>query len=400
MEGTGLQLTIADRLRALTAVEISTGRVISLYLDLDPAAFATAPARESEIRSLVDELGRRIDALAGDLDHDELVGLREDRSRIEEFLTGELDAEGVRGLAVFACGPSGLWEVVRLPHAVDRQVTIGPAPRIEQLAHDADASTWAVALVSRAHGRVLRGDSHGLVETIVRDDDVHGQHDQGGWSQPRYQRSVEREADAHVGALLETLHRACLRRPFDHLLFVAASELWPAIERRLHSDLAPLVAGRVEADVERSTPEDVLEVARPVMQRVAIERERALLARLAQGLGTGERAAAGLQPTLDMLLQGRVEALLVLDGFSAPGAVCPACGWMGGDPAVGTCPVDGQDVERREDVVEAAVASALRQDAAVVFVRRRDDPNDAETGPNASFLELQGHGGIAAVLRF
>jgi hypothetical protein len=38
-------------------------QVISLYLDLDPERFATPPARASQIRSLVDEGGRKIDGL-------------------------------------------------------------------------------------------------------------------------------------------------------------------------------------------------------------------------------------------------------------------------------------------------------------------------------------------------
>ena len=136
------------------------------------------------------------------------------------------------------------------------------------------------------------------------------------------------------------------------------------------------------------------------MERVEIERERELLARLAQGLGTGGRGAAGLQPTLDALLQARVETLLLLDGFSAPGAVCPRCGWMGADPQATRCPVDDEAVQRRDDVVEAAIAATLQQDASVVVVPRRDDPADPDTGPSSCFLELEGHGGIAAVLRF
>jgi peptide chain release factor subunit 1 len=390
----------ADRLRQLSEVQISAGRVISAYLDLDPATFATPPARDSAIRSLVDDLGRRIDELEGDLSHEELTGLREDRDRIENFLTSDLDADGVHGVAIFACGPSGLWEVLRLPHAVDLEVGIDAAPRLEQLTQDSDPGSWAVVLVSRSHGRVLRGNAHRLVETLERNDDVHGQHSQGGWSQARYERSVDREADSHVDALLETLHRGYRRRPFDHLLFVTHDELWPAIERSLHPDLEPLVVGHVEAEIEYANPDDVLQTARPEMERVEVERERELFARLAQGLGTGGRGAAGLQPTLDALLQARVETLLILAGFSAPGTVCPRCGWMGADPDVARCPVDDAEVQRRDDIVEAAIASALQQDASVFVVSRRDDPADPDTGPSGHVLELQGHGGIAAVLRF
>jgi peptide chain release factor subunit 1 len=395
-----LQEMNAARLRALTEVEIPAGRVVSLYLDLGPGGFPAQSARSSAIRSVVDELGRRIDEIAGELDHAELVALREDRARIEEFLSDELDPDGARGVAVFACGLAGLWEVIRVPHAVPNEVAIGTVPHIEQLVWDLDGGRWAVVLVSRSHGRVLRGDGRRLVETIARHDEVHGQHDQGGWSQPRYQRSVDREADEHVDAFLETLYREYRRRPFDHLLFVASGELWPSIETSLHSDLRPLVAGRVDADLEQAGPDEVLEVARPQIERVEAERRRELLARLSHGLGTGERATAGPEPTLDALVQQRVEALLLVEGFAASGTTCPACGWLGAGADVTRCPVDGSELRRHDSIVDVAVAAALQQDAAVMIVPRYEAPDDPDAAPSASYLQLQGHGGMAAVLRF
>jgi hypothetical protein len=383
------------RLRALTEAVAPSGRVISLYLDLDPRDFGIAGARESAIRSVLDDLGRRIDDAGRELAHDELTALRKDRARISEFFSDGFSAEGAQGLAIFACGPADLWEVTRLPHPVDTQVVIDTVPSVGQLARGSEPATWAVVMVSRERGRVLRGNRRRLVETLGRDDEVHGQHRQGGLSQPRYARSVDREADEHVDAVMDALYRGFRRRRFDHLLVIAGGELWPSIERSLHPDLAPLVAARVEGEVEHSTPEDVLEIARPEMERVDVERERDLLARLNEGLGTGGRGAAGLQPTLDMLVQGRVEALLIAEGFDAPGAVCPVCGWMGADGAGGRCPVDGEALQRRASIVETAVAKALQQDATVVFVRRGD--GDA---PTPRHLQMEGHGGIAAVLRF
>ena len=394
-----LQEMSSARLRALTGVEIPHGRVISLYVDLDPSQFGTAPARQSAIRSSLDGLGRNIEELAGDLTHDELMGLREDHARIEEAL-GDLDASGARGLAIFACGPAGLFEVVRLPHSVELEATLDTVPRIEQLAGHLDAPVWGVVLISRRHGRILRGGPHGLVEVVQRDDQVHGQHRQGGWSHPRYERSIDREADAHVEAVVNELSRVHRRRPFRHLLFVTHGELWPAIEQSLHGDLVPLVRGRVESEVEYAGPEDVLAAARPEMERADAEHQRELMASLAERLGRGERGAAGVQPTLDALLQGRVETLLLLEGFAAAGVSCPACGWMGADADTGSCPVDGDALDRHENVVDVAVASALGQDADVTVVRRRDDPADPDAGPGSAFLQLQGDGGMAALLRF
>src|SRR2546421_12500057 len=59
--------------------------VISLYLDLDPERFATAPARASQIRSLLDEAGREVERLDG-RGHEDRLSRRADLRRCGSFL--------------------------------------------------------------------------------------------------------------------------------------------------------------------------------------------------------------------------------------------------------------------------------------------------------------------------
>ena len=46
-------------LRRLAALRPADGKVLSVYVDLDPAEFGTRPARATEIGSLLDEAERR-----------------------------------------------------------------------------------------------------------------------------------------------------------------------------------------------------------------------------------------------------------------------------------------------------------------------------------------------------
>ena len=375
-----------NRLRRLAETEIPSGRVLSLYLNLDPSEFAVAPARQSAVRSLLDEAAARVREAEDELDHDEKVALRSDLERAEALLTGDLPAEGAHGLAVLACAPAGLWEVIPLPEPVESAVHVDRVPRLEPVARVGTSDRWAVLLVPRAHGRVLRGTAQHLQEVAERSDDVHGQHSQGGWSQARYERSVDQQAAEHVAGVVEVLHRSFRRRPFDALLIATPDETWGVVQDQLPPEIASRLAGRVSVDVEVASPDDVLEAARPEMERAERERERELLDRLAEGLGTGGRAAAGLPDVLGALVEQRVEALLLAGGFAAEGVVCDACGWMGADPEARTCPVDGEALSPSRDVVEVAMASAVGQSADVAFVEHHDD--------------LERHGGVAALLRF
>ena len=68
-----------------------------------------------------------------------------------------------------------------------------------------------------------------------------------------------------------------------------------------------------------------------------------------------------------------------------PGARGPRCGWMA--PAgASTCPVEGAELEPRDDIVEDGLHAAIEQDAEVLVLHDRPD-----LGPL---------GGIAATLRF
>jgi peptide subunit release factor 1 (eRF1) len=102
-------------------------------------------------------------------------------------------------------------------------------------------------------------------------------------------------------------------------------------------------------------------------------------------VSTGGRGAAGLDETLGALNERRVETLLIDEGFSAPGSVCASCGYVGAREG-GACPVDGGELERRDDIVETAIELAIAQSAEVLVVRHNDD--------------LAAHGSIGAVLRF
>jgi peptide chain release factor subunit 1 len=176
------------------------------------------------------------------------------------------------------------------------------------------------------------------------------------------------------------------REPFERLVLGGPHEVLSDFEDTLHPYLKERVGGRIDVDVETAGADDVLGAAGPLLEELEEAREREALDRLGDGSGPPARAATGLEAVLESLNERRVEILLLVDGFSAPGTACPSCGWLGPE-ALDRCPVDDTPLERRDDVAEPAVELALRQSAEVLPLRRHDG-------------ELRERGGIAAVLRF
>jgi peptide subunit release factor 1 (eRF1) len=374
-----------DRLRELAETRSAQGKVLSVFINLDPREFATPPARATEISSVLDEAGRTIRD-HGALTHAERTALGHDVERVRAQLRNGLDTEGARGLAVFASEPAELFQILKLPRPVPHKVAISDHPCVEPLARIGAGEPWWIVLVDRRRVRLLAGTVDGLVEVWRQDDDVPGQHDQGGLSQARYQRSVEKEVDDHLRAVGAELLRRMRGTTISGILLGGPRETVAHLEQMLHADVAKCLKGRVDADVWNSTADDVLNAARPVLEGLIARRDRHLMERIDEGLGTGGRAAAGLKDVLPAVHERRVDTLVVQDGFAAKGTRCPQCGWLGVS-AGGQCPADGTMTEVVDNVVEVAVARAFAQDARVRYLPIAD-------------LDLEQKGSIAALLRF
>jgi peptide chain release factor subunit 1 len=370
------------RLRRLATVHPARGRVLSVFMNLDPSEFATPAARSSAITSILTEAARRVEE-ADDLEHDERVALKADVERVREVLNGDIAGNATRAVAVFACEPEELLEVVALRQPIDSRVVLNDAPHVEPLVHAGAADRWCVLLVNRRLARLFTGPGDELEETDRIEDDVHSQHEQGGWSQSRYQRGVDKEVEDHLGRAADVAFDLFKRRGFDRLLVGGPEETIGDLEAKLHPYLQERLTGRVSCDVENSSLDAVRGAAGGRIREFAQAHEREALDRLAQGVGSGGRGAAGLSDVLGALNEARVEVLLVARGLSAAGVCDPATGLLDATPE--DVP-DGATATPVVDIVEKAIEKAIEQSAEVIGIRYHDD-----LGPL---------GGIGAVLRY
>src|SRR4051794_38628619 len=376
-----MQVSAPDRdlVRSLAELRLDRPVVLSLYLNLDPSQFATPPARKTAVRSLVDEAERRVREGNG-LEHEDKKGLEASLERATAFLENDLPSVGAHAVALFASEPAGLFEALKLPRSVPNRVAIGHSPLVGPLARIARHERWCVTLVNRRDARIFRGGPDGLREVERIHDDVSGQHDQGGWSQARYQRGIEKEKDDHLKITCDALLRHFKRQPFGRLLVGGPREVVTDFEQKLHHYLSERLAGRIEVDVEHSSPDQVLDAARPLIEQLDERRERDALERL------GERGACGLEDVLRALNERRGELLILDEQFGGvTGVQCLECGWLGleGD----RCPADGSETVQLEDLTEAMIELSVQQSADLLAVHYEREP-------------LEAYGGAAALLRF
>jgi peptide chain release factor subunit 1 len=371
------RLALLDKLSQIESVN----KILSIYLDLDPAEFATPSARETQVKSVLKEAAQLVEHL----DQRSKTSLRSDVELVRDFLLGNDDwATDAHSVAIFASSENDLFDVVKLPEPVERGAFVGDRPQLLPMKDIVSQDKWCVALVDRRSSRLFVGSPVLLKQYDESQDDVHGQHDQGGWSQGRYARAVEEEVEEHLKNVSDRLLRLHTSNAFDHIVIGASEELWPRISESLHPYVAEDVIGRIDVDIQNAGIEDIQAELRNLEALKEQHREESLLEELRMRLANDSRAASGLTRVLECLNEARVERLLIAEGFDAAGTHCPKCGFLSEDARV--CPVDGQSTKPTSSIIDKAVERAEEISAESTTVR----------SPSA----LAPLGSVAALLRF
>jgi len=372
-----------DQLRELAGFRAEKGLAVSLYVGLDPSEVPTPPALETKVNAQLGEAQRLADEKKAAMTHEQRAAVKTDLDRIREWLDDGFDRQGARGVAVFAASLDNFWSTVTLPDVLADDVRVGADLLLAPLASHVGRDGALVAVVGRERGQVFRLRSGALVEIADQTEDVPGQHDQGGWSQGRYERHIDQIVERHLRQVADTLDRCTRRLRGVPVVLIGAEEARSEFESLLSKETQDCVAGWATAEAHADAPQ-LLESARPVIDDWWRTREEQLLARWREEAGKNGRATSGWEQTLEAASDGRVELLLVQYGVDQAAYQCPQCGRA--QLTNGSCPLDGTTLERREDGLDLAVHKTLAQGGTVHVVRDRDD-----LGPV---------GGMAALLRF
>ena len=373
-----------DELRDLAGFEAEKGCAISLYLDLDPRLTPTPADAATRLHSLLDEAAKGDGANRRDLTHDQRVGLKADFDRIRDFYALEFTRNGARGLAIFSSGLDNIWRPLPLTEPVLDGVKVGRklylAPLVPLVGRGEGA---LVVVVGRELGHFYRLRGGRLEDFVDRSEDAPGRHDQGGWSQARFQRHIETLVQEHLRAVAEELDRLVRRLGAVQVVVIAAEETRAEFEELLSHEARAAVSGWTSAEAHAS-PGELLHVATPVLERYREEKETELLDRWRDEIGRDGRASAGWEETLEAASDARVELLLFQDGVDHKAFRCPSCGRVA--VSGGKCPLDGTSMEESDEGLDLAVHQTLLHGGRVWAVQHRQDLDPVE--------------GIGALLRF
>jgi len=368
-------------LRELAGFRAENGCATSLYLNLDPSDVPTAGDAQARVNALLTAAAK---SDRKDLTHEQRGSLKADWERIAQWFDDDFERDGSKGLAVFAAGLDNFWRTLPLPEPVPDSVKVGRdfqlAPLVPLVAR---ADGTIVAVVGREQGQRYRLRGGRLEEMAEHFDEQPGQHDQGGWSQARYRRHIEKLVQEHLRGVAEELDRSRRRLQSPKVVLVCSEEMRSEFTDELSAEAREALVGWTPARAQAG-PAELLEAVAPILEKAEAKDESEALERWREEVGRNGRAAVGWEQTLEAASDARVELLLFQEGSDRPAWRCPACGRAA--VSDGSCPLDGTQLERVDAGLDLAVHQTLAHGGAVWAIRHHEDLAPVE--------------GIGALLRF
>lgn len=348
--------------------------VLSVYLNTEPEEGTTDAAR-LRLRTMLKEVDQPADV-----------------ESVLRYFEHNHDWSG-RSVAVFSCAAKNFFRAYSLAAPIRGRVRVGDRPYVKPLADLLDSyGGYGVVLVDKQGARLF---SFHLGE-LREQDGVMGEAvrhtKRGGGSQAPGRKGgvagqtnyVEEVADRNMREIVEYATRFFKENNVRRVLIGGTEDNISLFRNQLPKSWQSLVVGTFPISMVASSSE-VLEKALEIGQQAERRREADLVETLLTAAAKGRGGVVELDETLNAVREGRVQTLVIREGFRAPGCRCSSCGYFSSIQQE-TCSFCGGACESIPDAVELAVREVMQAGGEVEVLH--DDPT------------FQGFHKIGALLRY
>jgi peptide subunit release factor 1 (eRF1) len=322
--------------------------VLSVYLNTDPAE-GNADAYKLRLRSMLKE-----------------VEMAEDVAVIQRYFDHEHDWSG-RSVATFSSAADGFFRAYPLAVPLRSRIRVSDRPHVKPLADVFDAyGGYGVVLVDKQGARLfyfhlgeLREQEGVLGESVRRTK-------RGGGSQAPGRRGgtagqtgyVDEVADRNIKDAVDFATRFFSENNVRRVLIGGTEDNIALFRNQLPKAWQSLVVGTFPMSMAASHTE-VMAKAMAVGVEADRQRETQLVQTVVTAAAKGRGGAVQLADTLSAVREGRIQTLLIRDGYRAPGTQCQQCGYLSAQEFE-TCPFCGGNGKQITDAVELAVRQVMQ----------------------------------------
>lgn len=357
----------------------SDSGIVSVYLRITPRLAYDRSFPATQFKGALKRATRR-------LKHEQWQQAADRESeKILSFLeTGKTKG---RSLVIFSCQPSGIWEVIESDVSLPTLVDVDATTKTGLLTRLLDEyPRLAVVVVQRDNAVIYLSEQRISGEVGRVTSNVPGQHDQGGWSQGRFERHIEFHVAEHLKKVVEELNTLSQSQSFEWLVVGGTEETVKDFLDRLPQPVAEKNIGTFPVDFKHDGEKEILERARRAREQHERETELQLVQQLFDAAKAGGQGTLGIRDTLQANAENRIRTLLVADTLAIDGWGCSDCDYVD-QKEFKSCPYcGGQGLEM--DIVDPIIEKAFTAGARIetLYGEARD--------------RLMTAGGIGALLRY
>ncbi len=294
------------------------------------------------------------------------IDLPADVVAVENYFSREFDWNG-RSVAVFSCSPEDFFRAYPLAIPVRNQVIVNIRPYVKPLASLLDYyGGYGVVLVDKLGGRLFSFHLGELMEQEgILGEDIR-RTKRGGSSaklgvrggvagQTRYQDEV---TERNIRDVAEFASHFFSENYVRRILIGGTDKNIALLRSQLSKSWQSLIVGTFPMSMTASK-EEVLERAMKIGRDAEVHKEEQLLKKLVTGAAKDKGSVVDLDATLSAIHDGRVQELVIQDGYRAAGYQCQGCGYIT-SIEMPACPFCGEKFEHISDVVELAVHRVMK----------------------------------------
>ena len=306
------QANLKRIIRGLAETTSTDAPIVSAYVDVRPETHGERPGERPELRTV----RARLRAIGDTMEPHSAAGISfaADRQRIERYLETE-DLAGIDGVAIFACQRVGLWEAISANDGFGTSVSAGPTAELFGLAGLLDETVAAVVAVVDTNTCRLFVTRRGTLEERRGPDeppDEHKRHEEGGWSQARYQRHVDMQDKRFAKEAAGAIERLVRRERARHVILAGDERAIPVLEGELSEAVRALVDHVTRLEM-RSTGDEVRAEVLPVLAAIEEAEGQDAADRAIGGERAGDLGVTGIDATMAALEAGQVDELVIDD---------------------------------------------------------------------------------------
>lgn len=335
---------------------VSSAAVLSVYLNTDMTKGNT------------DEFKLRLRTLLKD------VNLPDDEAAIIRYFEFERKWTG-RSVAMFSCAPQNYFRAFPIAVPIRSRVFVGDQPYVKPLADLLDAyGGYGVALVDKQGARLFLfhlgelKEQQGILGETVRHTKRGGASSfpgrMGGIAGRT--RRAEETVERNIKEAAEFAARFFEENRVRRVLIGGTDENAKQFRAYLPKAWQSLVVGTFSMSMTAGAAE-VQEKALEIGGQAERQREQRLVERMITAAAKGADGVVRLDDTLGAVHEGRIQTLIVKDGYRASGYQCRGCGYITSQQ-VKTCPFCGNTFAKINDAVELAVRKVMQNGGEVEVV--------------------------------